>query len=198
MKNRYIFLRHAETIKDPSIHPKDWSLTPDALKKIDEYLKKKFFGKVTKIVTSGENKAYSTGIPIANATGLEITQMTDFNEIGRSSKFLTDEEFLLQKRRQLKELDTEVDGGESGRNALERFKTGIAKLEEENEGQTILVITHGTVLTLYFAEQTGKWERIFDRWKRLPFCAIGLVENGKVVKDLGQKSLVRHFEIGKH
>lgn len=82
--------------------------------------------------------------------------------------------------------------------ALERFKTGIAKLEEENEGQTILVITHGTVLTLYFAEQTGKWERIFDRWKRLPFCAIGLVENGKVVKDLGQKSLVRHFEIGKH
>lgn len=198
MKNRYIFLRHAETIKDPAIHPKDWSLTPDALKKIEEYLKKKFFAGVTKIITSGENKAYSTGVPVANSMGINVEQMTEFNEIGRSGKFLTDQEFLVQKKKQLTDLDTEVDGGESGRNALERFKSGIAKLESENEGQTFLIVSHGTVLTLYFAEQTGKWERIFDRWKRLPFCAIGLVEDNKVVKDLGQKSLVRHFKIGQH
>ena len=198
MKNKYIFLRHAETIKDPNVHPKEWGLTPDALNKIQEYLKKKFFGQVTRIVSSGENKAYSTGVPIANEMGLEITQMPEFSEIGRSGKFLTDDEFLVQKRRQLTELDTEVDGGESGRNALERFKGGIAKLEAEHEGETFLIISHGTVLTLYFAELTGKWTRIFDRWKRLPFCAIGLVENNRVVKDLGERSLVRHFKMGQH
>ena len=37
-KNKYIFLRHAETMKDPTKHAKDWDLTPDALVKIQEYI----------------------------------------------------------------------------------------------------------------------------------------------------------------
>jgi broad specificity phosphatase PhoE len=195
MKNTYVFLRHAETLKDPSVHPKEWRLTQDGITKIEGYLKRGFFKGITKIVSSGENKAYSTGVPIAENMGLEITQMNEFNEIGRSPVFLPDDQFLKQKKRQLTELDTQVDGGESGRDALQRFKSGIQNLEEQYNGETILVVTHGTVLSLYFAELNNKFETIFNRWRRLPFCAIGVVRDNKVEKDLGEKSLVRHFKI---
>ena len=40
MKNTYIFLRHAETVKDPSVHPKEWKLTEAGVKKIEDYVKK--------------------------------------------------------------------------------------------------------------------------------------------------------------
>ena len=37
MKNKYVFLRHAETVKDPEVHPALWKLTPEGLNKIEEY-----------------------------------------------------------------------------------------------------------------------------------------------------------------
>jgi hypothetical protein len=52
MKNKYVFLRHAETIKDPEKHPKDWLLTPEALEKIKEYIRHGKFSNITKIVSS--------------------------------------------------------------------------------------------------------------------------------------------------
>ena len=82
------------------------------------------------------------------------------------------------------DLETEVDGGESGRNALNRFKIGIEKLEEENNGKTILVVTHGTVMSLYFAELLNELPNAFLRWQKLKFCALGEVENNKVVVDI--------------
>ncbi len=125
MNNKYIFLRHAETIKDPDIDAKDWKLTAEALDKINEYNDIGVFDGVEVIVTSMENKAITTALPVSKKYNLNIINMEEFNEIGRSNKFLTNEEFLVQKKRQLTELDAEVDGGESGRSALSRFKSGI-------------------------------------------------------------------------
>lgn len=184
MKNKYFFLRHAETLKDPSVHAKDWLLTPDALNVINEYVNSGKFSGVNMIVASTENKAVATAKPIAKNLNLEIMELEEIKEIGRSNKFLTDEEFLVQKRKQMTDLDTEVDGGESGRNALNRFKAGIAKLEETNTGKTILVVTHGTVMSLYFAELTNNLATAFERWQALPFCAVGIIENGVVTQDI--------------
>lgn len=184
MKNKYIFLRHAETIKDPSIHAKDWLLTTEALGVVSEYINSDKFANVNLIVASTENKAVATAKPIAKNLNLEILELEEVKEIGRSSKFLTDEEFLIQKEKQMTDLETEVDGGESGRVALNRFKSGIAKLEAENEGKTILVVTHGTVMSLYFAELLNELSNAFSRWQKLKFCALGEVENNKVVVDI--------------
>lgn len=184
MKNKYIFLRHGKTIKNPSKNSREWSITNDALEIIKEYIKDNFFSGVTCIISSEEDKAYTTGIPIAKINNLEIIRMSEFNEINRSDKFLTSEDFLIQKKKQLDNLSIEIDGGESGQNALNRFKLGIAKLESKYKNKTILIITHGTVLSLYFAELLNQTSDTFNRWQKLKFCALGKVENNIVIKDI--------------
>lgn len=184
MKNTYIFLRHGETIKDPTVHPKEWKLTPEALTVINEYINLDIFKQVNFIYSSTENKSVATLRPIATALSKEIIEVANFVEIGRSPKFLSDEEFLIQKKRQLTEHQSEVDGGESAEHALNRFKEGIEQIEKDHDGQTILVGSHGTVLSLYFADILNQMDQAYERWGKLPFCAYGVIKDGKVEKDI--------------
>lgn len=172
MKNKYILLRHAETIKDPNTHPKDWLLTSDGLEKINTYITEGKFNGITKILSSTESKAVATGKPIAEFLGLPIEEMEEFVEVKREKKFLTDDEFLDQKKRELTNLDEIENGVESANSALGRFEGGIQKLEKHYSGENILVITHGTIMTLYLAKLNDDFENIFKNWGRLKFCEL--------------------------
>jgi broad specificity phosphatase PhoE len=169
-------LRHAETIKDPNTHPKDWLLTPDSLEKIHEYIKDGNFNKITKIISSSEPKAVATGRPVAEYLNLSIEEMEEFVEVKREKKFLTDEEFLVQKQKELEMRNERVNGVESGDEAIARFKLGIQKLEEKNSDpnkiENILIVTHGTILTLFLADYKNNFQNIFESWKGLEFCEI--------------------------
>ncbi len=183
-ENTYIFLRHGETIKDPTIHPKEWELTSEALTVINEYLYLDIFKQVNYIYSSTENKSVATLKPIAKFLSKEIIEVANFVEIGRSQKFLSEEEFQIQKKRQLTEYQTDVDGGESAEHALNRFKEGVEQIEKTHNGQIILIGTHGTVLSLYFADVLNQMDQVYERWSKLPFCAYGVIRNCKVEKDI--------------
>ncbi len=184
MNNTYIFLRHGETIKDPAVHPKEWKLTPKALTVINEYLNLDIFKQVNFIYSSTENKSIATLKPIANFLSKKIIEVENFVEIGRSPKFLSDEEFLVQKKRQLTEFQVEVDGGESAEHALNRFKEGIGQIEKYYNNKVVLIGSHGTVLSLYFANILNKMDQAYERWGKLPFCAYGVIRDGRVEKDI--------------
>ena len=170
MKNKYVFLRHAETIKDPDVHPKDWLLTSDALEYLNTYISNGDFSAVTRIYSSTEPKAIATGKPISEYLNLKINEMEEFVEVKREKKFLTDEEFLLQKKREVEN--------------LESVENGISILEKIHEGETVLIISHGTVMTIYFAKLLGQLNKTFERWQKIKFCALGSVHNYKVMKDI--------------
>jgi 2,3-bisphosphoglycerate-dependent phosphoglycerate mutase len=172
MKNKYLVLRHAETIKDPEKHPKDWLLTHEALDKINEYIKEEKFSHITKIVSSTEPKAVATGKPIGEYLSLPILEMEEFVEVKREKKFLTDEEFLIQKQKELELRNEKVNSVESGDEAIARFKSGIVKLESEHENENILIITHGTIMTLSIADYKNDFLNIFENWKKLKFCEL--------------------------
>lgn len=172
MKNKYLILRHAETVKDSNVHPKDWLLTPDALTKISEYISTGKFDTVTKIVSSTESKAIATGKPISEYLKLPIIEMEEFVEVKREKKFLTDAKFLDQKKRELTNLDTVENDTESANEALKRFESGIAKLESENSSENILIITHGTMMSLYLAKQENNLQDVFTKWSKLQFCEL--------------------------
>jgi broad specificity phosphatase PhoE len=172
MKNKYILLRHAETVKDPNIDSKNWVLTEDALEKIDKYISGGKFAGITRIISSTENKAVATGKPIAEFLNLPIEQMEEIVEVKREKKFLTDEEFLVQKQGELEQRDQKINGVESANEAIARFSRGIDKLEKEHTGEKILIITHGTIMTLYLAHVKNNFENIFEEWNNLEFCAL--------------------------
>jgi broad specificity phosphatase PhoE len=180
MKNKYTFLRHAETIKDPNKPAPEWDLTPDALEKINQYISEGKFDKITKIYSSTEPKAVATGKPISTFLDLPILEMEEFVELKREKKFLTDEEFLDQKKRELTNLDHVENGVESGNTGIERFESGIQKLEDMYTGENILIITHGTIMTLYLAKINNDNENIFENFNKLKFCELVEIINYKV------------------
>lgn len=172
MKNKYILLRHAETLKDPNKPAPEWDLTPNSLEKINEYISEGKFSNITKIFSSTEPKAIATGKPISEFLNLPITEMEEFVEVKREKKFLTDEEFLDQKKRELTNLDKVENGAESAYTALARFESGIQKLEEKYFDESILIITHGTIMSLYLAKQENNLQNIFGIWHNLKFCEL--------------------------
>jgi broad specificity phosphatase PhoE len=172
MKNKYLILRHAETIKDPDKHPKDWLLVPDALEKINEYIDSDKFFKITRIISSTEPKAIVTGKPISEFFNLPITEMEEFVEVKREKKFLSDEEFLTQKQKELEIRNERINGIESGNEAIVRFNLGIEKLEKEFKNESILIITHGTIMTLFLADHKNDFLNVFENWKNLKFCEL--------------------------
>jgi alpha-ribazole phosphatase len=194
MKNKYIFLRHAETQKLADTPVIDWPLVSEALLKINEYIENGEFENITKIISSTESKAIATAKPVLeylnkkrkdkNQPEIVLELNENIVEVKRDKKFLTDEEFANQKMRELTNLEAIENGAESANVALERFLNAISEIEEKYDNENILIVSHGTILSLYFAYLQNEMQNVYERWKNIKFCAIGKVVNGKVVQDI--------------
>lgn len=181
---KIIFLRHADTQKDPNLNAALWGLSEDGIKQAEEVANVPIMNEVDVIFVSDEKKTSLTVEPLARKLGKEIKSLAFFDEVKRGDKFLTKEEFEAEKVKQLKDLDYPAFGGESGNEALVRFKQGVEQVSKENTGKIILIVTHGTVLNLYFADLLSAYNQLPERWHKTAFCAYGVVENGRVAKDI--------------
>ena len=184
MKNKIIFLRHADTKKDPSVKSIDWSLSEEGQQQAKDVLNDDVFSDVDIIISSEEEKSYLTVLPLAEKLGLKIERLLYFNEVIRGDKFLSDEEFKLEKEKQLTDWNYEAYGGESGHQATARFKKGVEIVSSEHQGKTILIVTHGTVLNMYFADILNRHPDLFERWQKTGFCAYGVIDDGVVTRDI--------------
>ena len=136
------------------------------------------------IYTSSELKNYQTITSLAQKLNLNIIQSGNLDDIRKSERLLTDKEFELEKIKQLEDLNYPAFGGETAINALKRFADEIKKIQDENIGKTVIVVSNDTILNLYFAKLQNNFNEIVDRWRNTEFGAIGIIENGKVIKDL--------------
>jgi len=179
-----IFLRHAETKKDPLANASTWDLSENGRRQAKEIAEIPIMNSVDAIYVSEECKTALTAEPIARKIGKEIQPMSFFNEVRRGDKFLSMDDFELEKARQLSDLSFGAFGGESGLEALDRFKKGISMVMEKNDGATVLIVTHGTILNIYFADLLGALEELPDRWSKTAFCAYGIMKSGRVMRDI--------------
>ncbi len=178
---KIVFLRHAHTEKDPSVNASLWGLSDEGKKQAENICKLPVIKNVDKIYLSEERKTLLTVKPLIE-NKKEYETFSFFNEVKRGDKFLSDEDFEKEKIKQLQDLSYHAFNGESGKEALSRFKEGVDRVKEE--GKTVLIVTHGTVLNLYFADLLGVYDKLPERWKKTDFCAYGVTENDIVVKDI--------------
>jgi broad specificity phosphatase PhoE len=185
MKNtKLIFLRHAHTQKDPLVNAAKWVLSEDGklqAKAVSEILA---ISNIEAIFVSDEHKTLLTIEPLIKKINIAPTSLSFFNEVKRGDKFLTKEAFEMEKVKQLTDLSYCAFDGESGLEALARFKQGVDLVIKENLNKTILIVTHGTILNIYFANLLNAYHELPDRWNRTDFCAIGMVENNRVIQDI--------------
>lgn len=183
-KTKFIFLRHAETQKNPDINATFWDLTELGKIQAEKTADLPIMNKVDVIYVSIEKKTSLTAKPLSKKINKKLNSLSFFNEVRRGNKFLTKEDFEIEKIKQLKDLNYHAFDGESGNEALERFKLGIEQISKNNVGKTILIVTHGTILNIYFAYLLDSYDKLPERWQKTNFCVYGIVENEKVLKDI--------------
>jgi len=183
-KTKIIFLRHSDTQKNPNLNAALWGLSEEGKKQAEKTANLPIMNEVDVIYVSEEKKTALTVEPLSRKLGKKTIPVSFFNEVKRGDKFLTKKEFEAEKVKQLKDLDYRAFNGESGKEALARFKQGIDQILKENIGKTILVVTHGTILNIYFADLLCAHNKLPERWRKTAFCAYGVVENGIVAKDI--------------
>ena len=120
----------------------------------------------TKIWSSKEPKAVETAEVVATGFGVSVQVADGLEEHHRTGgPFLpTQGEFEASVERFFRKPDEVVFGTESANEALSRFSSAM-NLAIQSEQTDTVVITHGTVMTLYVARLAGVQHMSF--WRRL-------------------------------
>ena len=182
--NTYIFLRHGETVKDPDVPAVNWLLTDETQKALGTPANESTFSDVGVIYSSHEHKAIKSAEPFAEKLNLSIVQQDGLEEVHRGEAYLSDDEFTKLKQTKLEDRDSNPDEGESSNDALKRFIASIEEVDRKHENETILISSHGTILSLYFCHVASDFTNIFKYWKNIPFCGIGITKGGEVIQHI--------------
>ncbi len=185
MDNKLIILRHARTQIDKNVPIAKWVLSSEGALEAQKLSDSDIFGGIDVLLSSDEDKSYLTIKPIADKLGKQIERVPDIGEISRpGSEKLAKEEYEDMKKSIFVDLNYTKYGWETANHALSRFGGAIKRIDREHDGKKILVCSHGTVMTLYFAALQDKMPALFERWEKLDFGSYDIIENGNVVKDI--------------
>ncbi len=179
-------LRHASTQFNSEKSPSEWYLSLKGEKQAENIIKLNLIPKVDKIICSTELKTRLTINHYAKFYQLPIYENIRFNEVG-SVHLPIDLTLFQQFRKQCFmnfDLHLSINDDESFKKAYYRFQSGIS--EYTNFGyRSILIVSHGCILSIFFAmlsEISDNGELIHNNWLNLPFCALGIIENKKIIK----------------
>jgi probable phosphoglycerate mutase len=157
-----ILVRHAAPEQDPDVSPTRWRLSA-AGRAAAAALADKLADLAPAVVCSSpEPKAAETAEIIARPLGLPVARDPGFEEHRRGWPFETDPAaFQARVGRVLTERAVSIDGAETGEAAAARFAAALGRRSE----RPLLVVSHGTVLSLHVAAGTG--EDAFALWRSL-------------------------------
>lgn len=108
----------------------------------------------SKVVASLEPKATETGSIIAERLRLPFATADGLHEHDRrAAGFLGRAEFAARMRDLFAQPDAVVFGSESASAALKRFATAVDHVIAEDASGDVIVVSHGTVISLFVAKR---------------------------------------------
>ena len=181
-EKKLILVKHAMPAIVPGIAPSQWQLSEQGQQSCSQLAEKLAVWQPTRIISSMELKAQQTAQNVATQLLLPAGTWPDLHEHVRYSALLGDvgdytsqADFEASVQRLFAAPEQLVFGRETARQAQQRFSTAIQRLLEAYPEQTLAVVAHGTVITLFVA-QTNPVEP-FAFWKALTlpsFVALSL------------------------
>ena len=165
---KLILIKHASPEIVPGVPPEQWRLSEqgrascarlaDALRPLAPSV----------IVSSEEPKASETGELLARALGVPFHAAPNLHEHDRSNvPHLRSGEFISMVEVLFRRPDQLVLGRETASGALKRFRNALDDVIEAHgsAGQTVAVVSHGTVIALLLAQAGGG--NGFELWRRM-------------------------------
>lgn len=185
--NTIYFLRHGKTKVDANTPISQWLMHPTGAEQAQQLAETDVFKDIEIIITSTEQKAVDTAQPIAQKLGLEIQQVPELSELDRDKGgFMPAEEYEEMAQQALTNLHVPAGNWESAQHALDRFSAAVQKIDSTYTNKKILIVGHGYTINMYFAQLLGELDIVYDRLNTNDFGSWGIVENGKVVKDIAR------------
>lgn len=169
-----IFIHHAPTKIDAHTSAKNWLLSEDSVRLCQLLAKKIEHYAIGKIYTSTEMKAKLTGQYISEALKLDTTIISDNLQETASSKFYdSEQEFRATVKLAMQNPDTLLFGDETFTDAKKRFSAQVEILAQNHPQETITIVTHGRILSMYLGDIMPENPEII--WERLHMPAYAVV-----------------------
>lgn len=170
-----VLVKHALPAFDMSRPPREWQLGAEGELQSKQLAARLRAFVPLRLVTSTEPKASSTGRIIAAELSLPVTAVAGVQEFDRpASPWQSKADRERENAAIFDDPTQRVLGAESGRDALDRFSAAIhAELDRTGE-QSLVVITHGTVISLFVAAHNAV--NAFELWRDLECCSFVVLD----------------------
>lgn len=182
MSQQLILVKHSipEIKEDLPAH--QWSLSKEGIERAGQLAERLVAFQPQTLVSSPEPKAMETAGTIARRHQLSLQVVHDLHEHERSNvPFLSKQDFDRSVRKFFINADRQVFGNETAEEACERFSRAVHSILDIYQDRTIVVVSHGTVISLFVSRLTGLPG--YSLWNRL-----GLP--GFIVLEMSSRSMV--------
>jgi broad specificity phosphatase PhoE len=174
-----ILIRHSQTRQVADVSSHQWILTDEGqarCKRLAEPLRPYA---LDRIITSEEPKAFRTGELVADILNIPCEKAPNLHEQRRSTAPYSPsvEVFQAQIQAAMNEPDKVLFGEETFNHARQRFSNQIDALLAQYPDQSLAIVTHGTVMSLYLAQISG--EAVFPLWQSLDMPAYAVVSSAQ-------------------
>jgi broad specificity phosphatase PhoE len=178
-----IFLRHSLPVIDPAIPAQEWRLSEEGKLRCRLLAERLANFNPQRIVSSLEPKALETAQIVAETLGMPFERAGGLHEHVRSRTGHTSQEaFEASVKAFFEQPGQLVFGDETADQAHARFTQAVEAIQERYPGQIPLVIvTHGTVISLFVARACGVDP--FSLWKnlKLPCMVVFSTHNPSII-----------------
>ncbi len=165
-------IRHPKTLPDPTVPGSQWQISEEGLAQVDALLTAPLWGGVATIYTSQEHKAAAVGEAVQAAFGIPFVTVEGLHEARRDDWVDPDTFPAAQASFFSRPQQAPLSGWESAQEASARFAAAMSGiLAHSPTPDTIAVVAHGTVLTLYLAHLQRE-QPSFEAWRRLGFAEV--------------------------
>lgn len=166
MSRSLILARHSLPEIERDRLAREWKLSPDGKLRARLLSERISTYPVEVVFSSVEPKAVETAQIIAAACDAELHVVEGLQEHDRSNvPYLTRHEFEPAIREFFRQPDTLVFGRETANRAYERFSGAISSLLADYNDQGLVIVAHGTVISLFVSRSTGTSAFVF--WEKL-------------------------------
>ena len=185
MEKYLILVKHSLPEVIEGVPAREWRLSEEGHNRAERLAEQLMQYRPEVIVSSVERKAQQTAEIVAKNHNLTFSIVDGLHEHDRSNvPHLSQEQFRTSVRAFFQKPDKLVFGKETADQAYARFYRALHSILNEHERKTIVVVSHGTVISLFVSRLTGSSD--FDLWSMLglpSFIAIDLHLDTLIVRD---------------
>ena len=161
-----ILVKHSLPEIDPNVPAPVWRLSAEGRQRCIPLAKALAVYHPDIVYTSREPKAIETGQAVADQLGLPCMPADDLHEHSRLTvAFASQQEFEINVAHFFAQPERLVLGEETAAQAAIRFTHAVNRLTARHPQETLIMISHGTVISLFYQSILGKdpyplWEKL--------------------------------------